>query len=432
MTPRLNARTKRLEQPADLGGLVAQKPDIAWLTSGISLVAFGECVRVDPGTGQERFRGAAEEVETLLAGAAVEDEVDLPGSGPIAFGSWTFDPEVAGSAVVVPSTVYGVGEDGAWKTEIEWEEGNEALTAVRLGRGSSTQHEQRGSDVWEAAYPAGPESPLSQREWMGRVETALERIRAGRLQKVVLAREVVLRSVRPLNPFEVLARLARQYPGCFNFWFDGLVGASPELLVRRLGDVVDSIPLAGSAPRGASEHEDAELGRRLRASPKDRAEHALTVETVMESLTPYCSHLVAEQEPSLLLLANMQHLSTKVQGRLSDAASALELVAALHPTAAVCGVPEGAALELIREIEGLDRGRYAGPIGWMDHKGDGEWAVALRCAEVKAQTARVFAGAGIVAGSDPALELEETDLKLNAMLSALEAKSPPARSSLPA
>ena len=403
MTERLIVSTVTLDSSPDQLNLIPEVGGIAWLTPGTSLVAQDECLRVDPGTGESRFLGAAERVEALLAGADVEDEVDLPGSGPIAFGSWTFDSDCPGSTLVVPATVYGTGEGVAWKTSVRYE-----------GTGAEQVDTRK-----RALRRAGGEQ-LPSDGWASLVEEALDQIRQGTLQKVVLAREVVVEGRAAFNPQQVISRLVHAYPGCFTFWFDDLVGASPELLIRRLGDVVDSIPLAGSAPRGAEEEEDTELGRRLQSSAKDRVEHELTVQTVMDALRPFCAELVAEEEPSLLLLANMQHLSTKVQGRLKGSPSALELVAAIHPTAAVCGVPQKEAMRFIRTTEGFGRGRYAGPVGWMDHKGDGEWAVALRCAQLKGSTARIFAGAGIVDGSDPKSELEETELKLQVMLSALQ------------
>lgn len=402
MTERLIARTVKLDSSPEEANLIPEGGGIAWLTPGTSLVAQGECLRVDPGTGESRFGGAAQRVEALLAGADVEDEVDLPGSGPIAFGSWTFDPDCPGSTLVIPATVYGSGDGVAWKTSVRYE-------------GTAAEQRQAGDRALRRA--SGEQLPSD--GWAGLVERALRQIRQGTLQKVVLAREVVVEGRGPFDPRQVMSRLVHAYPGCFTFWFDDLVGASPELLIRRLGDVVDSIPLAGSAPRGAGEEEDTELGRRLQSSAKDRIEHELTVQTVMDALRPFCAELVAEEEPSLLLLANMQHLSTKVQGRLKGSPSALQLVAAIHPTAAVCGVPEEEAMRFIRTTEGFGRGRYAGPVGWIDHKGDGEWAVALRCAQLSGSKARVFAGAGIVEGSDPNSELEETELKLQVMLSAL-------------
>jgi menaquinone-specific isochorismate synthase len=201
---------------------------------------------------------------------------------------------------------------------------------------------------------------------------------------------------------------------------DGFVGASPELLVSRAGDVVRSHPMAGTAPRGGDPTSDARLAASLLASSKDRAEHQLTIDMVHDTLLPWCSYLDYEAEPSVVPVANVQHLATLVEGRLSDPApSVLELVRALHPTPAVCGTPREVARAFIAEHEGFDRGRYAGTVGWVDAHGNGAWAVSIRCASISGATAKVYAGNGIVADSDPSTELAETRSKLQAMLSAL-------------
>lgn len=401
MTLRLSCTTVELETTPDLEGLIGRGPSLAWLTDTLSLVGTGPVLRIDPGVGDDRFRRAAAEVSQLLDEADVEDPIDLPGSGPVVFGSFTFDPSSPGSSLVIPSTIYGCSEQVCWKTQIE----------------------VQGADLQPLEPPDSrrmrARDRLDEPGWAAAVQGAIDAIQAGSLEKVVLARMLYITTAAPLDHRELVSRLRRTYPGCFTFCFDSFVGASPELLIRRLGKVVDSIPLAGSCPRGASPGQDARLGAALKASKKNLGEHALAVQTVTDRLAGYCDRLVAEPEPSLLLLANLQHLSTKIQGTLRDSASALELAGALHPTAAVCGVPENQAMATIRRLEGFERGRYCGPIGWMDRRGDGEWALALRCAELNGAHAQVFAGAGIVAGSIPAEELEETNLKLKAVLSAL-------------
>lgn len=380
--------------------MIPDRSALAWLTEAVTLIGGGPSLRIDPGTGPDRFRRGAEAVAALFDRAEITDEVDQPGSGPVVFGSWTFDPEVPGSALVVPSTIFGYGEGAAWKTRIAFDPEPPARPAPHR--------------------PAARGPAPGPSEFMDQVGAALDSIAAGRIDKVVLARWVEVEAPEPFNQGALARRLAATFPGCFTFCFEDLVGASPELLVRRLGDLVDSLPLAGSTGRGATDQEDLQLGRELKESPKNLVEHALAVETVMQKLAPWCAELLKEPEPSLLLLANLQHLSTKIQGRLAGATNALVLAGALHPTAAVCGVPQEEAMAMIRELEGFSRGRYAGPVGWMDSHGDGEWALALRCALLSGTRAEIFAGAGVVAGSDPASELEETRLKLKAMLSALE------------
>jgi isochorismate synthase len=243
---------------------------------------------------------------------------------------------------------------------------------------------------------------------------------SGDLAKVVLAREIVVGTDRPLDRSAVLQRLRSAYPGCHLLSVDGLVGASPELLVSRSGDTVRSHPLAGTAPRGGDPATDQRLAASLLASTKDREEHQITIDMVHDTLVGWCSYLDYEAEPSILAVANVQHLATLVEGRLSrPAPSVLELVAALHPTPAVAGWPREPAVDWIVAHEGFDRGRYAGTVGWADAAGNGTWAVAVRCAEVLGTTARVFAGNGIVADSDPHAELAETQAKLQALLSTI-------------
>ncbi len=402
MTAGLRASTVKLEDAPDPFSHIPGREGIAWLTEAISLVGRPPYLHIDPGTGPDRFKRGADAVTALLDGAKISDEVDLPGSGPVVFGSWTFDEDTPGSRLTVPSTVYGYGDGIAWKTTVAFSH-------------------SPGPDAGPAQVPQNPlNRGLDEQSWKHAVARAVGSIEDGRVAKVVLARKVEVQVPEPVDQNELVRRLAGTFPGCFTFCFDNLVGASPELLVRRFGELVDSVPLAGSAPRGATESEDLRLGRELKESPKNLAEHALAVETVLEKLAPWCTELLKEPEPSLLLLANVQHLSTKVQGRLKASPSALVLAGALHPTAAVCGVPQDQAIEMIRELEGFDRGRYAGPVGWMDQHGDGEWALALRCALLTGNHAEIFAGAGVVAQSDPEGELEETRLKLKAMLSALE------------
>ena len=401
----IQCHTIKLDNLPDLVELEPEKGGFAWLTEGTSLVGLGQAKVIRPGVGPDRFERAAASLESVFASAEINDEVDLPGSGPVAFGSFAFDQRSSESVLIVPKTIYGRGDGVAWKTEIE-------ITP-------SDDDTDNDESPIAGTGPITDAASITDSDWIAQVVGAKNAIDAGTIEKVVLAREVRIEAESDLGRIEIVRRLALAFPGCFTFALGDLVGASPELLVRRLGDTVDSIPLAGSARRGADAQEDEELGKALQASKKNRLEHDLTVASVLDALRPVCSELVAEPDPSLLLLANVQHLSTKVQGRLNRPLDALRLAGLIHPTAAVCGVPREQALDLIRRTEQFDRGPYAGPIGWVDHRGDGEWAIALRCARVTGRTAMVWAGAGIVADSDPQDELEEVNLKLDAMLQAL-------------
>jgi isochorismate synthase len=256
------------------------------------------------------------------------------------------------------------------------------------------------------------------------VREAVDRIRRGPLRKVVLARTVEVTAERELDARLLAHRLRAVDPDAFTFAVptdDGvLVGASPELLVSRRGLEVRSNPLAGSAPRSGDQEEDRANAEALVLSAKDREEHAIVVDAVAETLGPFCAELAWDPEPTLRETPNVWHLSTRFRGVLGEPVpSVLDLVAALHPTPAVAGDPRDLALEAIADLEPFDRGRYTGAVGWVDADGDGEWAIALRCAELRSDRAILYAGAGIVAGSDPAKELDETERKFRAFLDAL-------------
>lgn len=389
-----------VEPPPAAAGL---ERTVAWLRNGQGLVGWGETARIDVGTGPGRFARAAGALADLFASMEIDTDVEGWGTGPLAFGSFAFDADAPGSALVIPAVVVGRAENRTWLT-----------TTRRAGQteGPTKRPPQATHD-----QPA----PLDETTFARAVESARQAIRGGRLDKVVLSLQVVAESDRPFDPAQAIRRLAAEYPQCFTFAFGSLVGASPELLIRRQGRKVWSQPLAGSCRRGATPEEDERLGAALLASHKDRWEHDLAVVTVVEALRPLCRTLRIDPEPSLLRLANVTHLATEASGELKadPAPSALDLAGAVHPTAAVCGTPTRRALALIRELEGAGRGRYAGPVGWVDARGDGEWAIALRCAELEGTRARLYAGAGIVEESEPAAELEEARLKLRPTLSAL-------------
>jgi isochorismate synthase len=273
--------------------------------------------------------------------------------------------------------------------------------------------------------------PATYARWVGLV---VERIRAGGLDKAVLARTVRVDAGRTLDPVKLAHRLRAVDPHAYAFitpiagggeWGTAaprplFVGASPELLVSRRGRAVRSTPLAGSAPRSGDRDLDRANADALFSSSKNRQEHEIVVEAIAESLAPRCDALDWDREPVLLETANVWHLATRFEGTLREPApNVVDLVAALHPTPAVCGTPETVARATIAELEGFDRGGYAGPVGWMDAEGDGEWAIALRCARLDDDRATLFAGAGIVGDSDPAGEVDETDRKFRAFLDSL-------------
>jgi isochorismate synthase len=363
---------------------------------------------------------AAQAAADALGDIDRESDVDLPGTGPIALGAFPFAPGAPGE-LVVPRLTVGRAPDGTcWVTTVDPDD-DERDPLQALG-----QFDAQGA--FADAMAARPISPgactvTAERDpadWCGALEAARDALVAAEHHKVVLARGVRVTAESPFDRAAVLGHLARSYPSCHLFGMGGFIGASPELLVSRLGDVVRSHPMAGTAPRSADPSTDALLAASLLASAKDREEHQITIDMVHDTLLGWCSYLDWEPEPRVVAMANVQHLATRMEGRLhAPAAPVLELVAALHPTPAVGGHPRDAALALIDRLEGLDRGWFAGPVGWCDAEGNGEWAVGIRSAHLDGTVARCFAGVGVVADSDPSAELEETRTKLQALLSAL-------------
>ena len=404
----LIARTRRVDRDVDLLA-VAGATGVLIEQSGTGLAGRGEALRIELPVGPGRLAAAAGEVATALAHIAVDDQVGLPGCGAVAFAALPFADTTPGS-VVVPSLIAGRADDGTrWVTTIGPSDHIGSVTDLDAPLRSGAAPQQ--FDVRPTRAPG---------DWCDAVAEVVARLHERDLAKVVLARDVVIEADAPIDVVDVLRRLRAAYPATILYSVDGLVGATPELLVSRFGDVVRSHPFAGTTPRTGHPVADARAAAALLASAKDRAEHQITIDMVLDTILPFCSYVDSEPEPSIVSLANVQHLASLVEGRLSSpAADALTLVAALHPTPAVCGWPTAGALEVIHELEHLDRGRYTGAVGWVDADGDGRFGVAIRCAEITGARARLFAGNGIVADSDPETELAETRAKLQAMLSSI-------------
>ena len=408
-TTRMTVHTVALEEPVDLVASLADSKGYLWVRGDNGMVGWGEAARIEVGAGPGRFDDAVDELANTFASFDVDDDVQTAGTGPVAFGSFTFDDASTGSVLVVPKIVIGRADGRAWMT-IAGRAPAPILRTTVAARSDDDRIRYAGSTIPEIA-------------WLEAVATAVDSIRRGDLDKVVLARDLLVWSKVPFDTRTLAHRLAAGFPDCYTFACEGLVGATPELLVRRIRDEVTSLVLGGSARRGNTSGEDGRLGAELLSSPKDRHEHSLAVDSVRARLEPLCPRLEIDPEPWLLQLANVQHLATNVRVEPAWSHTSLQLAGLLHPTAAVCGTPNDAAGAAIGALEGLDRGRYAAPVGWVDSRGDGEWGIALRCAELNGNRARLFAGAGIVDGSVPEEELEETRLKLRAMQGALEASA---------
>jgi menaquinone-specific isochorismate synthase len=387
----LVAWTVEVDDPGDLLSWLPAGESFAFLRGGDGIVGWGEAVRLPTSAVARSGPELAAEVGELLAAMTVRDDVRLAGTGPVAVASLVFDPETAGSVVVVPKVVLGRRDGRSWLT-LTTPPGAVEVPALRRRPVAAT-----------TAPPAAVSAELpSEAEWAAAVSTAVTALRAGELDKVVLARALDVTAEAPLDPRAVASRLAERFPACFTYVCDGLVGASPELLVRRTGRHAESVVLAGTVRRGTTPEEDAALEASLLASAKDAVD------------------VVSDPRPTLLRLANVTHLATHVEAWLGvDAPSALALAALLHPTAAVGGSPRAEAMAMIRRLEAAPRDRYAGPVGWVDAAGDGEFAIALRCAQIQGRSARLWAGAGIVGDSDPDSEVAETTAKFDAVLSAL-------------
>jgi len=414
---RLTVRTIAVLDREDLLAGLPVPDVVAWVRHGAGLAGWGEAARVVLPSGEDRFTAGEKWLRSVFEGAQVDDQVRTRGTGPVAFGAFTFDASSDGSALIVPRTLLGRDGHGlAWLTTVTppTENGHPDDDA-----GFVPEHAP-GRIRWHDGSLPAP-------QWEQAVAKAVATIKAGTrhdgdapLRKIVLAQDLYATADEPIDARVLLGRLAARYPDCYTFACDGMVGATPELLIRRDGRQVSSLVLAGTTPRGATAAEDEALGAALLADAKNNEEHVYVVASMRDSLGPLCESLDIEAAPVLLKLPNLQHLGTHVRGTLAEDKSALALAAAVHPTAAVCGTPTGAATELIRELEQMDRERYAGPVGWVDADGNGEWGIAIRCAQLTGQTARLFAGCGIVAGSEPSAELAEAHVKFRPMRTALE------------
>jgi isochorismate synthase len=410
---RLSSREAALGADYDLlAAYGSPSQSFAMERDGIGVAGVGgPTIPVSPGP--DLIGRAAE-----AAGAALDAIARAPGgAGTVVAGALPFEERSPALLSVLTSAVRRASPGRTTRVEVISERGAPAGTpqAARRPRPGSP------AAAFDAARLRSDPSPAAYGE---AVERAAGRIAAGELRKVVLARSLVVDAGRELDERTLLWRLRAVDPACFAFAAPTtrgiMVGASPELLVSRSGTEVRANPLAGSAPRFGDPAEDRAAAERLRKSAKDREEHAIVADAVAAALGPFTDELTYPADPELLGTANVWHLSTPFRGRLRQPApNVLRLVAALHPTPAICGAPRDAARRAIAELETFERGCYAGPVGWMDAEGDGEWAIALRCAELMGRRARLFSGAGIVAGSDPDGEIEETDRKFRALLDAL-------------
>lgn len=411
----LVAQTRQIDPVEDLLAYADPARPLAWLRRGDGIVAVGgetvAEIRLPRGAEGSRTAAISAVWRGLSAAAEVDDPLHLPGTGLVAFGAFVFDEESASDSVlVVPREVIGRHGDRFWRTTIG--------TA-----GSATPPAPVVRDYgphWAGTLGPGAQSPQG---YQDAVRGGLSRIADGEVSKVVLARDLTGSIPGGSDLRRLVRALSTGYPDTWTFAVDGLIGASPETLVTVDDGTVTARVLAGTIGRGADPDADTLASSALASSTKDLDEHQYAVQSVLTVLRPHTRALAASEQPFLLKLPNLFHLATDVEAELSDGESALNLVDVLHPTAAVAGTPTAAAIRAIRDLEPFDRGRYAGPVGWVDGEGNGEWAIALRCAQFTSAGDAVgvtaYAGAGIVAGSDPETELLETRVKFRPLVDAL-------------
>ena len=380
----------------------------AWVRSGDGLVGFGEYKKFEV-KGENRFKEAKTWWEERVSEFKIQNNVHGSGTGPILFSSFSFDPNER-SVLVIPEIVIGQKNGKSW---ITWIGDNKQPDLEKINTAPVS-----GEIKWQ-------EGSISEQAWQSQVSSAINAIKSNKLEKVVLARDITATSKTEIGVRSLLQRLEIEYPTTWIFLVDGLIGATPELLVRLSKSLVTSRVLAGTIRKTGNEDRDLTLAASLAKSSKDLEEHKYAVRSVADALAPFCSSTNVPEAPFVLHLSNVMHLATDVTGVLNDSAKQSDiftLIAQLHPSAAVCGTPALEAKKLIVELEQMNRQRYAGPVGWIDANNDGEIAIALRCGQLSndRNSIRIFAGCGIVAGSDPATEFAESQAKLMPMRTALE------------
>ena len=395
----------RLGDHLPLLDLLPDNAPLTWVRGGDGLVGWGIYATTIV-KGANRFADARTWWHQQLEKFAIADSVHASGTGPILFTSFAFDPD-EDSVLVIPQIIVGMRNGSSWITWIGDQAQPKLLEEVPL--------------LQDAEFNWGDGS-LSPAEWQVRVAQAIKEIEDTKLEKVVLARDLKINSHRPIDARKILRNLSSEYPSTWIFSVAGLIGATPELLLRLSRGMVTSRVLAGTISKTGDDEKDLALAASLARSSKDLEEHEYAVRSVADALDPFCTSTNVPESPFVLHLANVMHLATDVTGALVETLShvdAFTILEQLHPSAAVCGTPRPQAAQLISEIEGMSRGRYAGPVGWIDAAGDGELGIALRCGQINGDSIRIFAGCGIVDGSDPEVELAETYAKFAPMRSAL-------------
>lgn len=397
--------TAHLGEHLPLLELLPDSKPLSWVRGGDGMVGWGVHATTTV-KGPNRFRDARLWWHEELKKFAVTDSVHINGTGPILFASFSFSPEEE-SVLVIPQVIVGQRSDESW---ITW-------------FGDMPQPNLRDSvEELPGQEYSWRNGSLTSDQWEERVAIAIHAIQSKAIDKVVLARDLNGTSTKTIDSRSVLRNLAAEYPSTWCFSIAGLVGATPELLLRLNRAMVTSRVLAGTISKTGDDEKDLALAASLARSSKDLEEHMYAVRSVAESLAPFCSSTNVPDSPFVLHLANVMHLATDVTGAISEVPTHVDtftILEKLHPSAAVCGTPTEKAAKVISDLEGMSRGRYAGPVGWIDARGDGELGIALRCGQIEDNQIKLFAGCGIVAGSNPHRELAESQVKFAPMLNAL-------------
>ncbi len=398
--------TSKVSSHLPLLDLLPDRGGLSWVRGGQGVVGWGQYAKTTV-KGANRFRDARQWWEEQLATFNVVNTLNVSGTGPILYTSFSFNEDEE-SVLIIPEIVVGTRAGVSWMT---W-----------IGDKAQPYLPKKAPTLIPADFSWGDGS-LTPNEWMSRVATAIGEIEIGDLEKVVLARDLVAVTDKEIDIRPILNNLSEQYPSTWIFSVDNLIGATPEILLRLSRGMLTSRVLAGTISKTGDDERDLALAASLARSSKDLEEHEYAVRSVADALEPFCTSTNVPESPFVLHLANVMHLATDVTGALIESkvdVDAFSLLSRLHPSAAVCGTPTHLASQLISSIEGMNRGRYAGPVGWIDSHGDGELGIALRCGKVDGTSIRIFAGCGIVSGSNPEKELNESNAKFTPMRSALK------------
>jgi menaquinone-specific isochorismate synthase len=397
--------TNRIGSHLPLLDLLPDEVQFSWVRGSEGLVGWGEYASIRV-SGKNRFEEVRAWWHKHLETFSIADSVHSSGTGPVLFTSFSFDRNEE-SFAFIPEVVVGKKGDKSW------------ITWIGAGSQPSLAESPMVHATQEFSWSAGT---LSEAEWKKRVGQAIEKIESGSVEKVVLARDLIATADADIDVRPILRSLAENYPATWVFSVAGLIGATPELLLRLSRGMVTSRVLAGTIPKTGDDSKDLALAGSLARSSKDLEEHEFAVRSVADALEPFCSSTNVPDAPFVLHLANVMHLATDVTGALIESKKDIDvfsLLKSLHPSAAVCGTPRNKAFDVIEEIEGMNRGRYAGPVGWVDARGDGELGIALRSGQIDKNQIRIFAGCGIVSGSNSDVEVAESLAKFAAMQSAL-------------